>query len=111
MIKNIYNVYYRKICEAILMNIRFNIGELKGISSSINSDRQNMQQLMGNINSEINKVSSIWSGEGERAFMEDYTKLKSNFSSALQVLSRISQNINMGCDTIERADRNMSRKF
>ena len=88
-----------------MMNIKVTPEELRALAQTLTSTREELLNLINNMDSQIQNVSAEWSGMSSSMYMQNYNellpKLKDEFP---QVIEALSTRLNYVADTIEQAD-------
>jgi WXG100 family type VII secretion target len=94
-----------------MSRIRVTPEELKSSSRVFKSNANSTTEMLRRLTSEVNKMKSVWEGQANREFINQYEQLQPSMKQFVTVLEGISKQLDDVATTMERVDREIASKL
>lgn len=91
--------------------IRVTPEELKSSSRVFKTNASTTTSMLKKLNSEVNKMKSIWEGQANKEFINQYEQLQPSMKQFVDVLEGISKQLDSVAQTMEQVDREIASKL
>jgi WXG100 family type VII secretion target len=93
------------------VNIKVSPEQLRSSSRVFKSNASNTTDMLKRLNSEVNKMRSIWEGQANREFINQYEQLQPSMKQFVSVLEGISKQLADVATTMEDVDRKIASQL
>ncbi|WP_314586782.1 WXG100 family type VII secretion target [Paenibacillus terrigena] len=92
-------------------NLTFSPEQATSVAKSIKTKASNAETLINQLRSEITSVSSWWSGESQKAFVDQFESLMPSFKEMIGCVEKISSNLSEIARIKQQAEQDMAAKL
>lgn len=89
----------------------FSPDQARSVAGSIKNKGNNAKTLFDQLGKEINAVEGWWQGDSSRAFIEEFNELKPSLDKLVDIVDKISQNLNKIADIKEQSERDIASQL
>ena len=87
------------------MSIAIEPGEMRAIINDYNTDSQSVQDVISRMDSRINQLEAIWTGQASSAYVARYHEFKPGFDNMRQLIADIATALSQATDAFEQTDQ------
>lgn len=91
--------------------IRLTPEQMRARARAYNSESQNLQHSIQNMDKLISALQSEWKGDASRAYADRYSQLKPAFNKAKELMDELSHNLNASAQAMEETDRQIASQL
>jgi len=92
-------------------NLTFSTDQAQSVAKSIKTKASNAETLINQLRKEINAVNSWWSGESQKAFVDQFESLMPSFNEMIGCVEKISANLTEISKIKLQAEQDMAAKL
>ena len=87
------------------MSIAIDPSEMRAIINDYNADSQSVQDVISRMDSRINQLEAIWTGQASSAYAARYYEFKPGFDNMRQLIADIATALSQATDAFEQTDQ------